>query len=173
MPPQDLHADRVEGAKPRHSLDNLANYFADALLHLARGLVGEGDGEDFRRPRPPEIEDVGDTRGQDAFFSGAGAGQDQHRPVQRLHRLALFGIEISKIRQAARPERARGNAARHRRGHWNGGMTLRLGHGVDDSFTAKMAFACRNWEGRGVPSSATSHRFSAIFRKKMAIEGEY
>ena len=52
---QDLHADRVEGAEPRHALDDLPDHLADALLHLARGLVGEGDGEDLAR----------DVRGRD------------------------------------------------------------------------------------------------------------
>ena len=51
---QDLHADRVEGAEPGHALDHLADHLADALLHLARRLVGEGDGEDFARPRAAE-----------------------------------------------------------------------------------------------------------------------
>ena len=62
MPAQDFHADRVEGADPRHALDDLPDHEADAVLHLARGLVGEGDREDFRRPRPAQIEDMGDTR---------------------------------------------------------------------------------------------------------------
>ena len=44
---QDLDADRVEGAEPRHALDGAADQVADALLHLARRLVGEGDGEDL------------------------------------------------------------------------------------------------------------------------------
>ena len=44
MAAEQLDADGVEGAQPRHALDRLADEDADALLHLARGLVGEGDG---------------------------------------------------------------------------------------------------------------------------------
>ena len=47
MAAQDLGADRVEGAEPGHALDHAADQLADALLHLARRLVGEGDGEDL------------------------------------------------------------------------------------------------------------------------------
>ena len=53
VPAEDLHADRMKGAEPRHALDGLADHGADALLHLARGLVGEGDGEDLARPGRP------------------------------------------------------------------------------------------------------------------------
>ena len=111
---QDLDADRVEGAEPGHALDHLADHLADALLHLARRLVGEGDGEDFARPRAAEVEDVGDAGGQHARLAGAGAGQHQHRAVQRLHRLALLGVEVGEIGPGARTHGARGNAARRR-----------------------------------------------------------
>ena len=49
MAAQDLDADGVERAEPRHAFDRAADQLADALLHLARRLVGEGDGEDLRR----------------------------------------------------------------------------------------------------------------------------
>ena len=114
MAPQDLHADRVEGAKPRHAFDDLPDHLADADFHLARGLVGEGDGEDFRRPRPPEVEDVRNPRGEHARLAGAGARQHQDGPVQRFHRLALLGVQVGKIGRAAGAQRARGNAARNR-----------------------------------------------------------
>ena len=47
MSPQHLRPDRVEGAEPGHALDRAAGDGGDALLHLARGLVGEGHGEDL------------------------------------------------------------------------------------------------------------------------------
>ena len=50
MAAQHLDADGVEGAEPRHALDRPADQLADALLHFARRLVGEGDGEDLARP---------------------------------------------------------------------------------------------------------------------------
>ena len=60
-----------------------------------------------------EIEDVRDARCQHAGLAGSGAGQHQHRPVQRFDRLALFRVEVGEIRQIvrARGHGARGNAA--------------------------------------------------------------
>ncbi len=113
MAAQDLHADGMEGAEPWHALDHLADDLADAVLHLARRLVGEGDGEDLARPGAAEAEDVGDAHGEHAGLAGAGAGQHQHRTVERLHRLALLGIEPGEIGRAAarRGAGARGDAA--------------------------------------------------------------
>ena len=85
---QDLDADGVEGAEPGHALDDLADHLADALLHLARRLVGEGDGQDLARVGAAEVEDMGDAGGQNAGFAGSGAGQHQNRAVQGLDRFA-------------------------------------------------------------------------------------
>ena len=163
---QYFHADRVEGAEPRHAFDDLPHHLADAVFHLARGLVGEGDGEDFRRPRPPEIEDVRDARGEHAGLAGSRAGQHQHRPVQRLHRLALLGIEVGEIGRAALPERARGDAAGNRlRAQWAEVVTLGLGHlsgkggFAADVLHAKMAFGGANFEA-GARSCARLTPFS-------------
>ena len=135
MPAQDLHADRVEGAEPRHALDNLPDHLADAIFHLARGLVGEGDGEDFRGPRASKVENVCDAGGEHAGFAGSRAGEHQHRPVQRFHRFALLGVEVGEIGRSASPQRTRGNAARNRlRAQWSGVVTrvatFGLGHVV-------------------------------------------
>ena len=89
---------------------------ASTVAHLARRLVGEGDGQDLRRARRGRGEDMGDTRGQHAGLAGAGAGQHQHRAVERLDRLALLGIEPGEIGRAAarRGAGARGDAAGRR-----------------------------------------------------------
>ena len=47
MAAQKFHTDRMEGAEPGHALDSAADQNADALLHLARGLVRKGDGQDL------------------------------------------------------------------------------------------------------------------------------
>ena len=69
-------------------------------------------------------------RGQHAGLAGAGAGQHQHRAVQRFDRLALLGIEPVEIVRARRRARTRGNAAS--RGLVVGdavmGQFARLGH---------------------------------------------
>ena len=125
VPAQDLAADRVEGAEPGHALDHAADHGADALLHLARGLVGEGDGEDLRRPGPPGGEDVGDARGQHPGLAGPRAGQHQHRPVERHHRLALLRIEVLEIgRRPPADPRARADPAGRGRRRFRSGVKL-------------------------------------------------
>ena len=113
VPSQDLHADGVEGAEPGHALDRLADHGADALLHLASGLVGEGHRENLGRPRPAGREDVRNSRGQNPRFAGSGPRQHQHRAVQGLDRLALLGIEVVEIRRGSGASRhcSRGDAA--------------------------------------------------------------
>ena len=91
---------------------DLADHLADALLHLARRLVGEGDGEDFGGPGAAEAENVGDAGGEDARLAGARAGQHQHRAVERFDRLALLGVKPLQIGRLGHGARARGNAVR-------------------------------------------------------------
>ncbi len=97
MAAQDLHAGGVEGAEPGHALHRLADEMGDPLLHLARRLVGEGDGEDLGGEGAALVEDVGDAGGQHPRLAGAGAGQHEDRAVQRLDRRALLGIEARKV----------------------------------------------------------------------------
>jgi hypothetical protein len=80
MAAQQLGRDRVEGAEPRHALGHWADEVADALLHLARRLVGEGDGEDLRGEGAAGRDEMGDAGGQHAGLAGAGAGEHQHGP---------------------------------------------------------------------------------------------
>ena len=101
MTAQDLDADRVERAEPRHALDLAADELADALLHLARGLVGEGHGEDLAAAGAAGGEDVGDTGGEDARLAGSSAGQNKQGAVERLDRLALLRVQPFEIRHSA------------------------------------------------------------------------
>ncbi len=113
VPAQDFHADGMEGAEPGHALDHAADDVADAVFHLARRLVGEGDGQNVARPGAAEAENMRDAHGQDAGLAGAGAGQHQHRAVQRLDRQPLLWIEPGEIRRRRRRgTRARADAAR-------------------------------------------------------------
>ena len=105
-----LHADRVERAEPRHPLHGPADGCPDAVLHLARGLVGEGDGEDLARPRAPGGEDVGDARREHARLARARAGEDEEGALGGLDRLALLRV------QALENSRAGGGRRRGRRG---------------------------------------------------------
>ena len=155
---QDFHADGVEGAEPRHALDHLADVLADPLLHLARRLVGEGDGEDFGGAGAAEAEDMRDARGQHPRLAGSGAGQHQHRAVQRLDRKLLLGVQPRQIRCAGtRRHRACGNAARRR-----GGRRCR-GEGIAfDGLSQDRACPWESWTENGTRSAdlrgaATSH----------------
>ena len=46
-------------------------------------------------------EDMGDAGGEHARLAGAGAGEHQHRPVERLDGAALLGVQLGEIRLAA------------------------------------------------------------------------
>ncbi len=118
MPPQNFRADRMEGAKPRHPLHRLADHGADALLHLARRAVGEGHGQNLRRPGAPGRQNMRNPRGENAGLSGARARKHQHRPVERFHRLKLLGVQPFEIGLIAVccGSRTRGNSARAWRG---------------------------------------------------------
>ena len=130
MGAQDAAADGVEGAEPRHALDGLAEHLAQPVLHLACGLVGEGHRQDLARAGAALAQDMRNARGQDAGLAGAGAGQHQNRAVQRLHGVALLGIEPGQIFRSHRGARTRGDAAGRRLvvGDALGGDFARLGH---------------------------------------------
>jgi hypothetical protein len=99
---QDLVADGVEGAEPGHALDHAADEPADALLHFARGLVGEGDGEDFAGPCLALGKDVGKPGGEHAGLAGACTCQHQQRAVERLNGCALLGVERAQVWRRSR-----------------------------------------------------------------------
>ena len=93
MAAQDLDADRMEGAEPGHALDGFADEHADARLHLARGLVGEGDGEDLGGPGAAGGEDMGDAGGEHARLAGAGTRQHEDGALGGLDGQTLLGVQ--------------------------------------------------------------------------------
>ena len=93
---QNFGADRMERAEPRQAVGD-AGQQLDPLAHLARRLVGESDGEDFVRPRPSRGDEMGDAGRQHPRLADAGAGQHQHRPVERLDGATLLGIEAGQV----------------------------------------------------------------------------
>jgi hypothetical protein len=99
-------------AEPRHAFDHAADDLLDAVLHFPRRLVGESDGEDFARPGAAGSENVGDAHGEHAGLAGSGAGEHQHRAIDRLDREPLFRIQAGEIgRRRRRGACSRGNAA--------------------------------------------------------------
>ena len=97
---QNFYADRVKGPEPRHSLRD-PHEQADALAHLARRLVGEGDGENLMRARPARCDQMGDASREHARFADAGAGENQNRPVKRFDGSQLLVVESVEIRRSA------------------------------------------------------------------------
>ena len=123
LAPQDPHARRVEGADP-HDPGAVADQGGDPLLHLAGGLVGEGDRQDRAGVRVPRREQVGDPVGQHPGLARPRAGDDQQRRALVGHRRALLRVEpLQQDRRVARPPlrgsrigRASGAGTRRRRG---------------------------------------------------------
>jgi len=81
---------------------------ADAGLHLAGRLVGEGDGEDLVRPRAAGVEQMRDARGQRLGLAGAGPGEDEDGAVERFDGGALGGVEVVEIGRGRRGHGADG-----------------------------------------------------------------
>ena len=150
---QDLDADGVEGAEPRHALDGAADEIADALLHLARRLVGEGDGEDLPGEGAARGEDVGDARRQHARLAGAGAGQNQHRAVERFDRRTLLRVEAVEIGRRRGGAGAEPCSARAEIG-CRAGADGRSNGGSSDALGAGRARRL----GRGLPADRTAAR---------------
>jgi len=92
LPAQDPGAGRVEGGDP-HLLRHRADEGGDPLLHLGRGLVGEGDGQDRERRHPLGRDQVRDPVGEDPGLARPGAGDHEHRPRRGDHRLLLDRVQ--------------------------------------------------------------------------------
>ena len=69
----------------------------DALAHLARGLVGEGDGEDLARPGFAGGDQVGEAGGERGGLSRARTGEHQHRPLGGEHGFPLRRVQALQI----------------------------------------------------------------------------
>ena len=106
MAAQDAGGDRMEGAEPDF-VGGIADHRLQPLAHFARRLVGEGDREDLAREGAAQRQDMRQARRQDPGLAGAGAGQHQHRPVDRLDGLTLRLVEAIEM----------GGRAGRRRGH--------------------------------------------------------
>ena len=99
MATQHLGGKRVEGAEPRQAFGHRPQQKFCAVAHLARRLVGEGDGQHLRWPGQAIEQDVRQPGGERLRLAGAGAGQDQHRAFGRRHRLALRRIQPGQPRR--------------------------------------------------------------------------
>ena len=91
---QDAHAHGVEGGDP-HPLGGGPNEVGDALAHLRRSLIGEGDREDLPG-RNTGGQKPGDAAGQHAGLTGSCARDDEQRAAGVLHGFLLLRVEPSK-----------------------------------------------------------------------------
>ena len=124
---QDLGADGVEGAEPGHALAGRPDERADALLHLARGLVGEGHRQDVEGPGLAGGDEVGDAGGEHPRLAGAGAGEHEDGAFGRLDGPALLGVQPFEIGLALRPQGGHGTGGDGGRGGVGGGGAGRVG----------------------------------------------
>jgi len=81
-----IHIARVR--RPRQQLD--------AVAHLLRRLVGEGDREDLVRLRAARQHQVRDPVGEHARLARPRAGQDQERTVAVLDGLPLGRVQAGE-----------------------------------------------------------------------------
>ena len=99
---QQLDADRVKGTEPRHPLDVMAQHPGNTLFHLARRLVGEGNGEDLVWSGRSGRQQVHDARSQRAGLARARPCQHQHRAFQPLDSFALRLVQPVQIGRRSR-----------------------------------------------------------------------
>ncbi len=89
---EQLGAERVEGRDP-HALAVALEQRAHAVAHLFGSLVGEGHRQHLIERCVALLDEMGDAVRDDARLTGAGAGQDEQRPVDVLDGRALFGVQ--------------------------------------------------------------------------------
>src|SRR5262249_47592503 len=87
---QDAKAICVKGSRPDGSTPSQPAIHAG--FQFGGGVLSEGDGQDFVRPGVALLDQPGDAFHQHRSFSGAGAGQHQHRPMRMLDSLALLRV---------------------------------------------------------------------------------
>ncbi len=92
---QDPPAGRVEGEDPDRA-GGAAEDALEPLAHLGRGLVRERDREDLVRLHAVRADQVSHTVREDASLPRPRPGDDEERPVDVEHRLALGRIEAGE-----------------------------------------------------------------------------
>ncbi len=93
---QDARGDRMKGAEP-NAVGGAADHRFEPFAHLARRLVGEGDGQQFGRKSAAGGEDMGEPRRQHPGLAGAGAGENQNRAVDRFDGAPLRLVECREV----------------------------------------------------------------------------
>jgi hypothetical protein len=73
-----------------------AQLVLNPLPHFLGRIFGVGNGQDFIRPRVPFADETGNAPGENGGFSGAGAGDDQQRPVDVFDSFALALVRLER-----------------------------------------------------------------------------
>ena len=94
---QNARGQGMERAEP-DALGGAADHCLEPLAHLARRLVGKGDGQHFARIGAAARQNMRETGRQYAGFPGAGAGQHQYGAVHRRDGPCLRLIERGEQR---------------------------------------------------------------------------
>ena len=92
MTAQQLHTNRMECAKPRHTLDLLTQHTPHAVFHLAGGFVGKGYSQNLVGARPTCVHQVNNAGRKRLGFTSACPCQHQHRAIHLLNGGALGWI---------------------------------------------------------------------------------
>ena len=95
MAAENAVANRVEGAAP-DAVGLRTEQFGDPAGHFPRGLVGEGEEEDFPR-LDPVLEQPGHTVNQGARLAAACAGDDQGSTTRRGHGRKLLLVQLGCV----------------------------------------------------------------------------
>ncbi|MNQ38732.1 hypothetical protein D3C85_523250 [compost metagenome] len=149
----DVEAEVVEGRHRQALALAAAQQAGDALLHLARGLVGEGHRDDVLRADAALLDQVGDLAGDHAGLAGSGAGQHQQRAADVVDGFLLAGIESGHAGRGVwlRRRRQFSRLARSLNGWVTGGKPQRT--------TCRKCMCCSYWSRM---SSITSSRDQPI-----------
>ena len=91
--PQQAGAHGVKGSQP-DALEALVDHVDHAAFHLARGFVGEGDGDDVVSRDALAVDEVSQAAREHTRLARTGSGQHEHLPVTSGDGLALLRVEI-------------------------------------------------------------------------------
>ena len=101
----------MEGGDGEAARFAAAEHGGDALLHFARGFVGEGDGGDVAGGVARVAYHVGDFFGDDAGFAAACAGEDEKGAAEIAHGFLLLGVELHGVGPSERSGNGMGKGA--------------------------------------------------------------
>ena len=89
----DRQAQMVESRNDQPARVLAFQQLVHAVLHLARGLVGEGQRSDVVRLITTLVDEVGDLARDHAGLAAAGTSQHQQRTIEIAHGAVLAGVE--------------------------------------------------------------------------------